>query len=270
MTVLDFHSHVYPPALAEKAVGRLSARIHSAPTHDGTAAGLLEKLPTFGLCGSVALNIATTPHSQKKVNDFAIEINKLPNLYAFGSVHPYADDPFYELDRIMDAGLYGVKLHPFYQDFRMDDKQAYKIYERCANNAIPLLFHSGQDVAYPGADNVTCAQVERLVHDFEGAPIILAHMGLNGQWDELTDKVIGHDIYFDTSLCIMMDPKQAEEIILAHGSNRILFGSDSPWKGPKQTIDYIDALPGLSAADKSAIFFDNAKELLRGCDKTAV
>lgn len=51
-------------------------------------------------------------------------------------------------------------------------------------------------------------------------------------------------------------------IIRAHGTGRILFGTDSPWYGQKEQLGFIRSLP-LSPAEQEQIFHRNAAELLR-------
>jgi predicted TIM-barrel fold metal-dependent hydrolase len=69
---------------------------------------------------SVVLNIATNARQQKSVNDFASSINNNRDIISFGSVFPYSEDVFDELERIKELGLKGVKLHPDYQGFNVD------------------------------------------------------------------------------------------------------------------------------------------------------
>ena len=71
--IIDFHTHCFPDALAEKALGKLSA-IGNLPTHsDGTAAGTLAKMDACGIDRAVVLNIATNDRQTANVNRFAIE-----------------------------------------------------------------------------------------------------------------------------------------------------------------------------------------------------
>jgi predicted TIM-barrel fold metal-dependent hydrolase len=42
----------------------------------------------------------------------------------------------------------------------------------------------------------------------------------------------------------------------------VLFGSDFPWYDPAEVVTRVEALPGLSSADRDAILGGNAAELL--------
>ena len=118
------------------------------PLTDGTAAGLLAHMDSRGVEKAVVLGIATNPRQQKNVNDFAASICS-DRLIAFGSVHPDAPDALEELHRIHALGLRGVKFHPEYQDFFVDEKRMLPIYELCDRLGLVVLFHAGVDIGYP-------------------------------------------------------------------------------------------------------------------------
>ena len=89
----------------------------------------------------MAMNIATKPTQQTVVNNWAASIDD-PTIYGFGSVHPDAPDALDELQRIKDLGLYGVKLHPDYQGFLIDDPKMFPIYDAISSLGLPVTFHT--------------------------------------------------------------------------------------------------------------------------------
>lgn len=50
-----------------------------------------------------------------------------------------------ELDRIKALGLKGVKLHPDYQRFLVDDPRCIPIYEKISRLGLITVFHTGLD-----------------------------------------------------------------------------------------------------------------------------
>ena len=52
-----------------------------------------------------------------------------------------------------------------------------------------------------------------------------------------------------------------KEILKRHGSDRILFASDSPWSDIKNDVSIIKSY-GLSKEIENKIFYENAKKLL--------
>ena len=75
---------------------------------------------------------------------------------------------------------------------------------------------------------------------------------------------MGTKIYFDTAFIKdHIAPEQAKRIIECHGAERILFGSDSPWERPADTLAFLQHL-GLTQRQLDQITHENALRLLQG------
>ena len=141
--LIDFHTHAFPDGLAQRAVDKLSAVSGGlAPQTDGTLESLKARMDEDGVDISVVLSIATNPKQMHNVNDFAARIDQDPRIVAFGSVHPEAPDALEELERIADMGLKGVKLHPEYQNFYVDEERMKPIYRKISELGLVTLFHA--------------------------------------------------------------------------------------------------------------------------------
>ena len=121
--LIDFHTHAFPDKLANRALGTLAAKVRMIPETDGSIAGLLEHMNRCGVDRSVVCNIATNAKQMTNVNNFAIETLQKHSdcLTPLGSIHPEADGQSDEIERLHRAGLPGLKLHPDYMGFRIDD-----------------------------------------------------------------------------------------------------------------------------------------------------
>ena len=76
-------------------------------------------------------------------------------------------------------------------------------------------------------------------------------------------KAVGQNVYFDLSFCLnLIEKDQLLRIIENHGSDRILYATDSPWAGQKETADFIRSLP-LHKDDLDNILYKNAMRLLQ-------
>ena len=128
--VIDFHTHAFPERIAKGAIEKLAlASGGLIPQTEGTLESLRCEMQNDGVDLSVVLGIATNPAQQNNVNSFAAEINETEGFMAFGSVHPDAPDAVCELERIKELGLKGIKLHPEYQSFFVDDEKMKPIYK---------------------------------------------------------------------------------------------------------------------------------------------
>ena len=260
--VIDFHTHCFPEHLAERAVGRLS-RVGGGlmPYTDGTLDGLRQRMAQDGVDVSVVLNIATNAKQQTNVNNFAAAINNGTDIISFGSVFPGAEDAFEELERIKELGLKGVKFHPEYQHFYVNDEKMRPIYRKISELGLITTFHAGKDFAfkepYHGLPEHMLGALKWL-----DAPVVAAHWGGEGCGIEVLDKLCGENLWFDLSFGYGAMPKPvAQAIIDRHDPDKLLFGSDIPWHRPEWELRLLNSLD-ISEELREKIFFRNAMKLL--------
>lgn len=261
--LIDFHTHIFPDAIAFKAIRILSQNAGGAqPFYNGTKRGLLQYMKESGVDVAVVLGIATNPEQQRAVNDFAASMNE-GKLIAFGSVHPDAPDVLSEIDRICDLGLAGIKFHPDYQQFYGDEQKMTPIYEKIAKRGLIVVFHCGVDIGlYPPA-HMTPSHLANVLNPLEGATVVAAHFGGYMMWERALESLCGKNVYLDTAYAAgSIPPKLAAAVIRTHGADKILFGSDLPWSDAGEEVNMIKTL-GLSKSEMDNIFYLNAKSLLK-------
>ena len=261
--IIDFHTHCFPDRIAERAIKSLAKNSGNAvPAFDGTYGGLSDLIAKSKADMAVVLGIATNPKQQKNVNDFLIEINKNDNVVCFGSIHPDAHDAVEELHRIKENGLKGVKLHPDYQEFFVDDDRMFEIYDTINKLGLLLTFHAGVDIGLPNPIHCPPERLVKILSGFTNTNVIAAHFGGWMMWQQVEEILCGKDIYFDTSFSYTrMPPDYAKSLIEKHGSDKILLGSDLPWSHIDNEIDFIKSLD-LTILQEENIFSNNAMKLL--------
>ena len=261
--IIDFHTHCFPDKIAEKALPVLKQRSGiTHPFHDGTVSGLLELAKNSGIDYSVVLNIATNPHQQSKVNDFAISLKEVDGIIPFGSVHPDSDNALNEIERLKVNGIKGVKLHPDYQGFFVNEKKMIPIYKKTASLGMITLFHCGFDIGYPEPVHCTAQALAEVLPVLDGSPVVAAHFGGICSLPETRKHLAGKNVYLDTAYGYgTITPRYAKEIIDIHGVDKVLFASDAPWNAPWQDIELVRCF-GLSEDEEKAVLGENARKLL--------
>ena len=258
--IADFHTHAFADSIAGKAMCTISASSGLIPRSDGTVGGLLRHAKSNGVDLCVVLNIATKPTQQTVVNDFAGAICSERTI-AFGSVHPFAPDAADELDRIAALGLRGIKLHPDYQGFFVDDPRAVRVYEKASSLNLITVLHSDRDLGMPFPIHCTPERLSHVLPCFT-APVVAAHLGGFQCFDEVEKYLVGTGAYLDTAFLYgSISPVQARHIIMDHGADHILFGSDFPWQGMRDALHVIRSLD-LRPLDAENILGRNALRLL--------
>ncbi|MEA4889181.1 MAG: amidohydrolase family protein [Clostridiaceae bacterium] len=260
--MIDFHMHIFPDQLAGRALSTISRNSGGLePCFDGTLAGLQTLMKSNGIDNGVVLMIATKPEQETAINRFAIE-HSHGNLLFFGSVHPHSKNIRKNLQMLKEAGIRGIKLHPEYQNFSVDDPEVLPVYQMIAEMGFITVFHAGLDIGFDVPGRCRPAALARILPYFEGAPVVAAHLGGYMLWEEVERELVGKPIFFDTAYSYGTIPLPlVNRIIREHGVERILFGSDTPWSNPGQEITFINHLT-LTAAEKNAVLDHNARRLL--------
>lgn len=261
--VIDCHVHCFPDKLAERAIPELSQRATLTPFSDGTIDGTKQLCHSCGVDRFTLLNIATKPKQQQTVNDWAISLIDDPVVIPFGSIHPLCEDKLTELRRLKDAGIKGIKLHPDYQDFFVDDSYMDSVYAECGKLGLIISFHAGVDLGLPEPIHATPDRLAAVAKRHPNTTFIVAHLGGFRCWDDVLKELCGmQNIYFDTAYCARFMPVDiATKIIITHGADKILFASDLPWESPAHTREFIHKLD-ISDTDKDKIINQNAARLL--------
>lgn len=259
---IDTHIHVFAENIREKAAKNLTETADLPSYTDFSEDGTRQKLRQFGIDLGVVLPIATNPAHQTTINNWAASISH-DKLIAFGTVHPKADDVMEELARIKELGLFGIKLHPAYQQFFVDDKAMYPIYEKIASLGLPLCLHCGFDPVSPKVIHCMPQPLSQVLRDLPELKVIAAHMGGIRFYDDVEKYLVGTNVYFDTSMSpVFCSQAQFARIIKDHGADKILFASDLPWSNPQDEMDMIERAK-LSEEEKELIYWKNAAKLLQ-------
>jgi hypothetical protein len=262
--VVDFHTHAFPDALAPRALAALSTPEHPALT-DATVAGLLGSMDRSAVDISVLCSIATAPKQAEAILEWSIGIAD-ERVVPFASVHPSCPDAYQATARVAAAGLKGVKLHPQYQGFFADSTEAWPIYRSAADHGLIVLFHAGYDLAYPQDPRAQPNRIAAVAREFPGLRIVAAHLGGWQDWEESIRHLVGTEVYLDTAFALARGRGAAPESVVrtildVHDPERVLLGSDSPWRDPTDGIAAVRDR-GLSREQEEGILGGNACRLL--------
>lgn len=272
MSLIDFHTHIFPDKIAPAAVASLAEAGGTRP-EGGT--GTLDDLEGValreGISLCVNLPVATRPDQAASINRFAREVNRREGrVISFGAIHPDAAEPERELAELAEAGFRGIKLHPDYQGHYADDPAVIRVVKEAKRLGLHTVFHGGVDIAFPNDVHAAPERISRLLSALgEGeGKVIVAHIGGYRLWDDVERVLVGRDVFFDLSYGIdHLPPEQLLRIVTRHGADKILFGSDYPWRDPADIDRVLSELP-LSDGQFSLIRSGNAERLL-GLDTCA-
>ncbi len=265
--IVDFHTHIFPDELARKTIPVMYSRVKhyiSGTASDGTLHGLLENMDRWGIDISVAQPVVTRQAQTQNINRWIKEAsdNNPGRLVSFGSIYPHTDDYKRDISLVLDLGLKGLKFHPEYQDFTVDDSRMLKIYDYALSRGLILMFHAGFDPSCTPPYKSSPRQFRNILDAMKGGDIVAAHLGGHLQWDDVERYLAGRSIYLDMSMGFDYYPlEQFLRIVKSHGADKILFASDSPWSSAGKEIATLRSLP-LTKSETDKILGLNALRLL--------
>ena len=97
------------------------------------------------------------------------------DLYGFGTIDFSKPDLRGQTERIAELGLRGIKLHPAYQQFKVNGESAYQVYEAAERCGLFLSFHTG--VHWHRLSDYTMLLFDDLTYDFPNLKFSMEHIG---------------------------------------------------------------------------------------------
>ena len=257
--IIDIHAHIFPDKIAEKATKGIEQFYDIKMDTVGSVSNLAKEGECAGIDRFVVHSVATTAAQVESINRFIVSaVEQYPDkLVGFATMHPDYEGIQTEIEWAMEHGLAGVKIHPDFQKFLIDDEKAFPLYE-CIEGRIPLLVHTG-DYRYEYSKPERMA---RVMDRFPKLDVIGAHFGGWSVWEQAAEIFAGRRIWVDTSSSLYaITPETARKLIDAYGVDRVLFGSDFPMWRPTEELDRFLQIP-LSEEEREKILWKNAAELL--------
>lgn len=270
--IIDFHSHNFPDVIAPRAIAgmcrALAGKLSSCA--DGTLANHLDHMDYAGIDKAVLCQIATKPsqfgvlmRTAEAIRDGELGERAQRKLIPFPSVHPDDPDVMAHLTEIAAKGFKGIKLHPYYQDFHLDDPARWPMFRKVAELGLVIECHCGLDLGYlERRDACGPKEIATLLRNVPGLTFVAAHLGgCAGYAPHATDDLLELGCYIDTS-ALARDFYRDEQMRLLRSwpTDRILFATDFPWNVYAESIRWVKEF--REPADWDALFAGNACRLL--------
>lgn len=264
--VIDFHTHAFPDYIAETAIPKLEEAGKVKAFTTGTIDSLVRSMDKAAIEKSVICSIATHPSQFESIFSWSSSIRS-DRIIAFPSIHPADKQMLERFNRVRDHGFLGIKMHPYYQDFELDEKRLFPLYEAISNASMILVVHCGYDIAFPKTRVADPAKILTIKTNFPDLKLVATHLGGWKIWDEVESQLIGKKIHMEISFALnYLSREQAKRMIINHPSGYVLFGSDSPWDDQSESVQRVKQL-GLGTELEEDVLCRNGKRLLLTCAK---
>ncbi|MBE6381835.1 MAG: hypothetical protein E7049_02330 [Lentisphaerae bacterium] len=271
---IDVHAHCFiPDSVAFRAMAMMTSSVKGIiePNGDGTLKNLLDTMQRDGIDVSFMLPIATKPSHHEVILQNALALmdgsldERSPRMIVpFASAHPLDPKLDAHLDEISSHGIKGIKFHPYYQNFSLDDPSVWPMFRKIADLGLVVQCHCGFDIGYPDRfDACGPKEVATLLKNVKGLKFIAAHLGgCAGYEPHATDELIDLGCYADTSALERDHGKPEQQRVLREWPReQLLFGTDFPWTSPVRSAAWVESI--RPTEDLECVFSANAKHLLQ-------
>lgn len=260
MRIIDFHSHIYPTPVAQKAADSIcDFYALEGGGMDGTVDMLLDRGEKAGIDHFVILPVGLKPTHVHSINEFILrQVAQQPKFTGFGTIHAAMKNIEEEVEFIHASGLRGVKMHPDTQLFNIDDPRLFPAYELLREKGLPVIFHTGDD----RYDYSHPRRLRHVIEEFPGLITVGAHFGGYSVYEEAYQYLKDTDCYMDISSSLMfLDRDTAVGFIRKYGPERLVYGSDYPLWDPVVEVHRFLSL-GLTDDETEQIAHRTAEGLL--------
>ncbi|MEF8875057.1 MAG: amidohydrolase family protein [Candidatus Thermoplasmatota archaeon] len=212
---------------------------------------VIESMERHGVKKAVVFPNPCVGDRYPETNDYIAEAVEEyhDRLIGFGRVDPRrGDEAVSEVERCVNIGLDGIKLHPFVETFRPDHPNFEELFDVIYENELVLLPHTGSNFSSAGFWN-------SVLEDRADLNLILGHLN-----EGCISVVEDHEnVFVDTSGTRVYMLEHAVKKI----PDRIVFGSDYPYLNYEVQKTVIKAAD-ITDEQKRKIFIDNLNGIFQG------
>lgn len=240
MKVIDMHTHIFPDKVARKATLATADyfNLPEPPNHYGSVAELVSTLDAAGIDYAMVFSAATTAHQVEHINRYILEeAESQPKFIPCGTLHAEYENYKEELRWLREHGVHGIKLHPEFQHFVLDDARLFPMLQEMERTDMFLIAHMGD----PRVNVSGPTRMEPIARTFPKLRCIAAHLGNWGDWDIEKIRPLAKlpNIYTDisSSFNYTSDHDALYAILREYDPTHVFFGSDYPIWCPRKELE---------------------------------
>lgn len=284
--LIDSHTHAYRKTdrtLVQDRVADLDACLPDDDPakwilhHEASVEALLQVEQEAGVDRFVLLPVTGRADRVAELNRWVAEQGRRCSaVIPFGSLIAHAATLEDDLALLLDLGLRGVKIHPLLQRLDILSPEAHRLWSLLEEAGLPVVLDSmsveGLIQYKPHLQEFTAAakafetgpeRIASVARQHNRLALISAHLGSLFGWERLDPLLECPNVYFDLSFVSGIIPDEAvAAVIHRKGPERILFGTDAPWRTPIEERRWFEGLP-LSGDEHELIGWKNLESLLK-------
>jgi hypothetical protein len=186
----------------------------------------------------------------------------------FGICSPDISQPMHAVREVRrcvkQLGFKGVRVLPWLWNLPPNDRRYYPVYAECCELGVPFCTQVGHTgPLMPSEPGRPIPYLDEVALDFPDLVIVGGHIGWPWFNEMISLMTKYPNIHVDTSAyTIKRYPPEVIAYLKAHGTKKVLFGSNWPMIAPADCLRDLDNL-GLNAETQAAFLHDNAARVFK-------
>lgn len=252
MKIIAHHAHVFQEQVRE----------------EGTISCLKELMAQCGIDGAVCFAPFSKyfeSESGESANRWLYEqIKKDDSLLGFGTIDFSKENLGEQAEEIYQLGLSGIKMHPAFQKFKIDDDRACQVYEVAQKRGLSISFHTG--IHWHRIADYNTLLYDEVAYRFPELKICMEHVGGYSFFNEAVAVMLnnGQNVYAGLTSVFdrgqnkywYLGEEKVKDLIWLTGIDRCVFGLDFPYNGVEKVQEAIqcmkNTLDGLGLGEEEA------------------
>jgi len=162
------------------------------------------------------------------------ELKRYPHLVGFATINPRESDAPQRLQKAVEAGLVGAKVHPPVQGLIINDPAIDPFFEAAEELKIPIHIHTGVHGGF--LRHYEPILLDEVAQRHPDLAIIIDHIGGYALFDQALAVLHNNErCYVGLTQCSGRDPRyylppeRVDLLLRTVGAERIIYGLDYPW-----------------------------------------
>lgn len=175
------------------------------------------------------------------------QIKNDDRLLAFGTIDFTKDNLKEQTEEIYQMGLSGIKMHPAFQKFKVDEDRACEVYEVAEKRGLPISFHTG--LHWHRISSYNTLLYDEVAYKFPKLKICMEHVGGYSFFNEALAVMCNNQgrvyagltsvFHSDTHRYWYLGKEKVKDLIWQTGIDMCVFGLDFPYTRADQIKDAI-------------------------------
>ena len=205
------------------------------------------------------------------------QIKNDEDLFGFGTIDFTKDNLCEQVYEIHQLGLHGIKMHPAFQKFKVDEERACQVYEVAEKYGLPISFHTG--IHWYRISHYNTLLYDEVAYRFPALKICMEHVGGYSFFNEAVAVMCNNKKRVYAGLTSVFDKEmnkywylgkeKVKDLIWLTGIGQSVFGLDFPYNDVQKTKDAIRSLNecleemGVGEEDKEKVFGGNLLKMIQ-------